>query len=189
MVGLSASRGRPSTGASRRKDACAAADCGPRSLPQISAALAGEVIALRLGNAGGQAVRFEIETEEASQVEVVGEQVVTLPVGSYYHLAVVGPDHFRFELVGCRDGRAAGVDVQARHTVRGVDLELRNGGPHEIQLHLRSRSNPGQEQRVRVAAGGAQPFRWPAARGAYDLEITTPDDETFHRRITGRTAR
>ncbi|MFC7340617.1 phospholipase domain-containing protein [Saccharopolyspora griseoalba] len=188
MGGLSANRGGPGAESPRRASTRSAAERRgakrPTSRPQVSGGLVEDAVVLRLGCVGERAARFEIETEAPSPVEVVGEKVVTVPVGGSYSVVVLGPEGFRVELSGSRDGWAAGVDVMARHTEDGADLELRNDGAHEINLHLRSRTPAGEEQHVRVAAGGAQPLRWPTTRGGYDLEITTPDDETFHRRIT-----
>ncbi|MCI2420485.1 phospholipase C, phosphocholine-specific [Saccharopolyspora sp. K220] len=159
--------------------------------PQVSGAVNGAVLALRLGNVGSSTVHFTVypyaeELAEPSHVDVRGEQVVNVPVREEYRLAVQGPNRFWFELSGSRGGRAAGVDVQTRHTPRGLALELRNGGPQDITLRLRSLGYTTHEEQVRVAAGGAQPLEWPSDRGWYDVEVTTSQDTSFRRRITGR---
>lgn len=159
--------------------------------PQVSGALDGETVALRLGNVGAASAHFAVypyagELPEPSHVDVLGEQVVTVPVRDEYRLAVQGPNRFWFELSGSRGGKAADVDVQTRHTDRGLALELRNGGRQDITLRLRSVGYTVHEEQVRVAAGGAQPLEWPTDQGWYDVEVTTPQDKTFCRRITGR---
>ncbi|MER7016059.1 phospholipase C, phosphocholine-specific [Saccharopolyspora sp. NPDC000359] len=159
--------------------------------PQVSGALNGEAVVLRLGNVGAASAHFAIypyagELSEPSHVDVLGEQVVSVPVGEEYRLAVQGPNRFWFELSGSRGGRAAGVDVQTRHTARGLALELRNGGEQDVTLRLRSLGYVVHEEQVRIAAGGAQPLEWPGDHGWYDVEITTPQDRTYRRRVTGR---
>ncbi|MER5390605.1 phospholipase C, phosphocholine-specific [Saccharopolyspora sp. NPDC002686] len=159
--------------------------------PQVSGAVDGESVALRLGNVGAASAHFAIypyagELPEPAHVDVLGEQVVTVPVRDEYRLAVQGPNRFWFELSGTRGGKAAGVDVQTRHTDRGLALELRNGGKQDITLRLRSVGYTVHEEQVRVAAGGAQPLDWPTDQGWYDVEITTSQDQTYRRRITGR---
>ena len=72
------------------------------------------------------------------------------------------------------------------HRPKGLARELRNGGQHGIMLRLRSLGYVVHEQQVRIAAGGAQPLQWPSDQGWYDVEITTPQDTTYRRRITGR---
>lgn len=162
------------------------------SQPQVGGVLDGEAVSLRLGCVGPGSARFTIRSRsgrpaEPSHVDVLGEKIVLVPVVSAdYHITIQGPGDLRFELTGSRDGHAAAVDVQVRHTARGLDLELRNDGPREIQLELRSLGHGEHEKRVDIAAGGAQPLGWPTEAGRYDVEVTTPQDTTFHRRITGR---
>ncbi|MFB9568296.1 phospholipase domain-containing protein [Saccharopolyspora hordei] len=177
----------------RRHPGCSGAawprGCASPYRPQVSGALHGEAVALRLGNASASSAHFAVHSGAGappSSVDVLGEAVVSVPVRDSYRLAVQGPDRFRFELSGSRTGEAAGVDVQARHTEHGLALELRNDGPQDITLRLRSVGHPGHEEQVRVAAGGAQPLAWPTHRGWYDVEITTPQDTTYRCRVTGR---
>jgi phospholipase C len=159
--------------------------------PQVSGLVNGESVSLRLGNVGAGSAHFAVyayagELAEPSHVDIRGEQVVKVPVREEYRLAVQGPNRFWFELSGSRSGRAAGVDVQTRHTARGLALELSNGGQQDITLRLRSLGYTNSEEQVRVAAGGAQPLEWPTDQGWYDVEITTSQDASFRRRITGR---
>ncbi|TDD82383.1 DUF756 domain-containing protein [Saccharopolyspora karakumensis] len=156
--------------------------------PQVGGVVVGETVSLRLGCVGPDFARFAIRTGhgEPHHVDVLGEKFVPVPVGSHYHCTIDGPEDLRMELSGSVDGRAAAIDVQARHAERGLRLELRNNGPHELRLDLRALAHAEHEDRVLVAAGGALPVFWPAPQGRYDLEVTAAEDETFHRRIAGR---
>lgn len=159
--------------------------------PQVSGVLDGETVALRLGNIGSRSAHFALYAydgalAEPSHVDVLGEEVLAVPVSEHYRLAVQGPNRFWFELAGSRAGRAARVDVHTRGTPRGLALELRNDGAEEVLLKLRSLGHAQHEHQVQVAAGGVEPVEWPTARGWYDVEITTPHDLAFRRRITGR---
>ncbi|MEV4731048.1 phospholipase domain-containing protein [Saccharopolyspora sp. NPDC049426] len=160
------------------------------SQPQVGGVVDGEAVSLRLGYVGPDFARFAIrnrhgEPVEPSHVDVLGEKFVAVPVTAHYQFTIEGPGDIRMELSGSLRGHAAAVDVQARHTERGLTLELRNNGPHEVVLDLRALAHAEHEKRIRVAAGGAVPLIWPAPHGHYGLEVTAAEDETFHRRIVG----
>lgn len=156
--------------------------------PQVGGVVVGETVSLRLGCVGSDFARFAIRTGdgEAHHVDVLGEKFVPVPVAAHYHCTIEGPGDIRMELSGSPGGRAAAIDVQARHTDPGLRLELRNNGPHELALDLRALAHAEHEKHVLVAAGGALPVFWPAPQGRYDLAVTAAEDETFHRRIVGR---
>lgn len=161
------------------------------SQPQVGGVVDGEAVAVRLGYVGPDFARFAIHDRrggpaEPWHVDVLGEKFVPIPVTGRYHVTVEGPGDLRMELRGSLLGSAAAVDVQARHTARGLALELRNNGSHEVRLDLRALAHAEHEKRVQVAAGGALPLLWPAPHGHYDLEVTASGDETFHRRILGK---
>lgn len=158
------------------------------SQPQVGGVVVGETVSLRLGCSRPGFARFAIRTShgEPHHVDVLGEKFVPVPVASRYRCAIDGPEDLRMELSGSLDGRAAAIDVQARHTDRGLRLELRNNGQHELQLDLRALVHVEHEKHVLVAAGGALPVFWPAPQGRYDLEVTAAEGETFHRRIAGK---
>lgn len=156
--------------------------------PQVGGVVVSETVSLRLGCVGPGFARFAIGTGhgEPHHVDVLGEKFVPVPVTSHYHCTIDGPEDLRMVLSGSVDGRAAAIDVQARHTDRGLRLELRNNGLHELQLDLRALAHVEHEKSIRVAAGGALPVFWPAPQGHYDLEVTSAEDEIFHRRIVGK---
>ncbi|SFS33336.1 protein of unknown function [Saccharopolyspora flava] len=167
---------------------------GPASASQPSVGgvvVDGRSIALRLGYVGSDFARFAIRAGGGSAapclVDVLGEKYVTIPVAARYRVAVEGPSDIRMELGGSLGGSASRVDVQARHTARGLVLELRNNGLHEVGLDLRARAHADHETSVRLAGGGALPLFWPVPDGHYDLEVTSPEDDAFHRRVRGKT--
>ncbi|MDI2028307.1 DUF756 domain-containing protein [Saccharopolyspora sp. TS4A08] len=175
-------------GSSRPDPAALDTAAGAASLPQVGGVVDGEVVALRLGYVGPDFARFAVRggSAEPLHVDVLGEKYVPVRFGGDYHVVVEGPGGIRMELSGSQRGHAAAVDVQARHTERGLALELRNGGPHEVQLELRALAHIEHETHVQVAAGGALPLFWPAPHGHYDLEAVVAEDATFHRRILGK---
>lgn len=164
--------------------------------PAVSALLTpqGE-IDLRLANSGAGSAHFAVysyagEFDEALHVDVRGEHAETVGLkGDTYELSVQGPNRFWFELGGSRKGRAAGVDVLSQPMPRngGLRLELRNVSAQPVTLQLRALGYaPGLSREVKVPASGAHTLEWPTDHGWYDVEVTTTQDQTFRRRITGR---
>ncbi|GAA2781788.1 phosphocholine-specific phospholipase C [Saccharopolyspora taberi] len=160
--------------------------------PLVSGAVDGGGLPLRLGNSGSASAHFAIygykgEFGEPLHVDVKGEHVEAVKIGEDYDLAVQGPNRFWFELSGSRKGKAAGVDVRTNPARGGLSVELRNSGGETITLRLRALGYaPGEEREVRLAAGGADTLVWPTDQGWYDVEVTTAQDRSFRRRVTGR---
>ena len=162
--------------------------------PEVSGVLTpqGE-LALRLSNRGSESAHFAVypyaeEFKEPLHVGVLGEHAENIKIGDKYDLAVQGPNRFWFELAGSRTGRAAGIGVRTLPESRTGELrlELRNNGGEDVVLHLRPLGYiPGQGNDVRVPAGTSQTVPWPTDHGWYDVEVTTPQDTDFRRRITG----
>lgn len=66
-------------------------------------------------------------------------------------------------------------------------LELRNTGTEDVVLRARAIGYaPDESEDVQVPAGGVAGLDWPTDQGWYDVEVTTAQDPSFRRRVTGR---
>ncbi|MEV4644824.1 phosphocholine-specific phospholipase C [Saccharopolyspora sp. NPDC049357] len=163
--------------------------------PEVSGTLTPQGdLTLRLANRGTASAHFAVypytgEFKEPLHVDVRDEHVATVKAGDDYQLAVQGPNRFWFELAGSRDGRAAGVDVRSvpNGRTRELRLEFRNAGTEDVVLRARALGYaPDESEDVRVPAGGVAGLDWPTDQGWYDVEVTTAQDPSFRRRVTGR---
>ncbi|MEB3366407.1 phosphocholine-specific phospholipase C [Saccharopolyspora mangrovi] len=163
--------------------------------PEVSATLTRQGdLTLRLANRGTASAHFAVypyagEFKEPLHVDVRDEHVATVKAGDTYQLAVQGPNRFWFELAGSRKGRAAGVDVRSLPDARTGELrlEFRNAGTEDVVLQARALGYaPDARQEIRVPAGGVTGLAWPTDQGWYDVEVTTTQDASFRRRVTGR---
>ncbi|MET3142351.1 UNVERIFIED_ORG: hypothetical protein ABIB13_002066 [Arthrobacter sp. UYEF2] len=149
---------------------------------------------LGLGNSANQSTHFTVygyagEFTEPRHFDVVGKQEVQIPLpGGIFDLIVTGPNRFQHELKGTTAGAAAGVDVAVagRRGKKDVELELSNDGPSTVTLVLKSLQYVDGTENLTLKSGHRKKLGWLAAEGWYDVEITSPDDASFRRRLTGR---
>ncbi|MBC7631734.1 phosphocholine-specific phospholipase C [Aeromicrobium sp.] len=163
--------------------------------PSVSASVERGQLALVLANGGRQALSFTVYPYTGGPADPVfvpvergREQLRVEPLDGRWDLAVQGPNGFWCELAGSLAGRAAGVDVRAsaRPWRSGLALELVNGSRHAVSLLLEPGDYSGQRRLVRLRPGGREDLPWPTDRGWHDIQITSPDDDSFRRRLTGR---
>lgn len=151
-------------------------------------------IALTLANAGTSSTHFTLygyagELTEPRHVDVLGRQNVDLPVASgAFDVVVTGPNRYQYELKGTTAGEAFGVDVtvNGRRGRKDVELELRNNGTATVSLGLKSLQYADGVETVTLKPGHTRKIGWETLNGWYDLEITSAEDTTFRRRLTGR---
>lgn len=162
--------------------------------PQISAVVQSENIALSLGNNGSQSTHFTVygyaaQVTEPQHFDVLGQRNVQFPITSgAFDLIVTGPNRFQYELKGTTAGPAVGVDVSAtgRRGIKDVVLELSNKGTETVTVLLSSLQYTESSDEVKLKAGHTKKIGWETLEGWYDVEITSPDDPDFRRRLTGR---
>lgn len=162
--------------------------------PQVSAAVQPGKITLALANSGARSTHFTIygykgEVTEPRHVDVLGSQKVELPVPSgEFDVVVTGPNRYHYELKGSTAGAAAGVDltVNGRRGNQAVELELRNDGTATVTLRIESLQYADGNDTVKLKPGQTRKIGWETLQGWYDLQVTSPDDATFRRRLTGR---
>ncbi|WP_328995342.1 phospholipase C, phosphocholine-specific [Kribbella sp. NBC_01245] len=160
--------------------------------PEASGVLAGETLRLRLANRGTAAAHFAIypyggELVAPAHLDVRGERVEEIAVTGPYELAVQGPNRFWLELAGSTTGDAAGLDVRLG-TVwgrSGLELLLVNTSPRPIAVRVKSLGFGAKDQRVELRGRQTRALSWPTDQGWYDVEVTSPQDPSYRRRLTG----
>ncbi len=164
-------------------------------MPAASAAVLGESLRVEVANEGDREAAFTVypfvgglSRPEFVTVRRNRRQGVVVPAhDGRWDVVVQGPDRFWFEAAGSSGGRARGVDVRPETAPgRGqVRLSMVNTGSTPVAVVLESDA-PASHRRIVLPPGARQRVNWPADHGWYDVEVTSPDDETFRRRLTGR---
>ncbi|ABM09116.1 phosphocholine-specific phospholipase C [Paenarthrobacter aurescens] len=163
--------------------------------PQVSAKVQRGGIALALANSGTSSTHFTIygyagEVTEPRHADVLGNQTVDLPVAASgaFDVVVTGPNRYQYELKGTTAGAASGVDVtvNGRRGNKAVELEVRNNGTEPVTLKLESLQYADSQDNVKLKPGHTKKIGWETLNGWYDLEVTSAEDTTFRRRLTGR---
>lgn len=162
--------------------------------PQVSAAVQPGKITLALANSGTRSTHFTIygytgEVTEPRHLDVRGNQKVELPVPSgEFDVVVTGPNRYHYELKGSTAGVAAGVDVtvNGQRGNKAVELEVRNNGTATVTLRLESLQYADGNDTVKLKPGQNRKIGWETLQGWYDLQVTSPEDASFRRRLTGR---
>ena len=162
--------------------------------PQVSAAVQPGKITLALANSGTRSTHFTIygytgEVTEPRHLDVRGNQKVELPVPSgEFDVVVTGPNRYHYELKGSTAGVAAGVDVtvNGQRGNKAVELEVRNNGAATVTLRLESLQYADGNDTVKLKPGQNRKIGWETLQGWYDLQVTSPEDASFRRRLTGR---
>ena len=103
-------------------------------------------------------------------------------------MIVTGPNRYQYELKGTTAGAAAGVDVTVNgpRGKKAVEIELRNNGAKTVQLNIAALQYVGDADQQVLKPGQKKKIGWQTLQGWYDVEITSPDDSSFRRRLTGR---
>jgi phospholipase C len=164
--------------------------------PSVSASVASGSLEVVLANGGAQTASFTVYPYAGAPtgptfVPVAGrsrEELRVTPLLGRWDLVVQGPNRFWCELAGSLPGRAAGIDVRPS-TLRlrsSLSLDLVNDRRHAVTLVVEPEAYDGRRRVVRLRAGGRESLQWPTDRGWYDVVVTSPDDDTFRRRLTGR---
>jgi phospholipase C len=162
--------------------------------PQVSATVQPGQIAVALANKGTRSAHFTVygymgETAEPRHVDVLGSQDVQLPLTSgSFDVVVTGPNRYQYELKGTTAGAASGVDVTVtgRRGKKSVELEVRNNGTAAVTLQLESLQYADNNETVKLKPGHTKNIRRETLNGWYDLQVTSTDDASFRRRLTGR---
>ncbi|SEI44018.1 phospholipase C [Arthrobacter sp. yr096] len=162
--------------------------------PQVSATVRPGKLALALDNSGTRSAHFTVygyagEVSEPRHVDVLGSQKVELPVASgTFDVVVTGPNRFQYELTGTTTGAASGVDVtvKGRRGKKAVELELRNDGTETLTLQLESLQYAPNNHTVKLKPGHTKKVGWDTLAGWYDIQVTSAEDSSFRRRLTGR---
>jgi phospholipase C len=158
--------------------------------PTVSGFVAGSKLKLRLGNKADEAAHFAIypyggELPAPAHLDVRGQLFTDVPVSGPYELAVQGPNRFWVELAGSVEGAAAGLDVRVSKTGTSLHVELENTGTKPLSVKLKSRGFGARTINQDVRGRQTRTLTWPTDQGWYDLEVTTAEDPTYRRRLTG----
>ncbi|MEV8019361.1 phosphocholine-specific phospholipase C [Streptomyces sp. NPDC086554] len=153
-------------------------------------------LTVRLRNGGSSSAHFALypyaaEFKTPLHQDVVREGSWTVPVAKdAYAFTITGPNGFRREFAGGKDGSA---QLASAITRREIHLTLANRGREELvftvkplgyvdEADVRSRTRT-----VRVKAGSSRTVAWPTGdeHGWYDVEITAAGEPAFRRRLMG----
>lgn len=162
--------------------------------PRVSANVKQGKINLALGNSGSRSTHFTVygyagEVSEPLHTDVTGSRTVELPVAAgTFDVVVTGPNRYQYELKGTTAGAAAGVDVAVtgRRGKKAVELEVRNTGSAAVTVSLESLQYSAGKETVKLKPGQSRKIGWDTANGWYDLQVTSTEDGSFRRRLTGR---
>jgi phospholipase C len=158
--------------------------------PSVSGFVAEGKLMLAVSNGGAEAAHFAIypyggELPAPAHVDVRREHAETIAVAGPYELAVQGPNRFWAELAGSADGAAAGLDVRARQHESSLELELVNLSSKPLTLKVKSRGYGSKTVPVELRGKQTRTLPWPTDQGWYDVEVTTAEDTSYRRRLTG----
>ncbi|MFG1622850.1 phosphocholine-specific phospholipase C [Kribbella sp. NPDC049227] len=158
--------------------------------PSVSGFVADGKLMLALGNDGDQAAHFAIypyggELPLPAHVDVRRSHVEKIAVGGPFELAVQGPNRFWAELAGSVDGPAAGLDVRTGRHGNELELELVNTSRKSLTVKLKARGYGSKTVTIELRGKQNRSLSWPTDHGWYDVEVTSPDDTSYRRRLTG----
>ncbi|WP_241983310.1 phospholipase domain-containing protein [Cryobacterium tagatosivorans] len=162
--------------------------------PQVSARAHPAGVTMALKNTGSRSTHFTLysyagEYAVPQHFDVQKRLSVDVPVkNGKFDLAVSGPNGFQYELAGTSAGPAVGVDASITDDREAGDVELAvsNTGSVAVTLTFTSLQYVSHAHTQVLRPGQRKKLSWPALNGWYDVEISTPEDTSFRRRLTGR---
>ncbi|WP_405065652.1 phospholipase C, phosphocholine-specific [Kribbella sp. NBC_01510] len=158
--------------------------------PSASGLVADGKLMLALGNEGAEPAHFAIypyggELPAPAHVDVKRSQVEKIPVDGPFEVAVQGPNRFWVELAGSVDGAAAGLDVRADRHGDSLELELVNTSRKPLTVKVNALGYGSKTVTIELRGKQTRSLSWPTDHGWYDVEVTTTDDTSYRRRLTG----
>ncbi|WP_107058945.1 phosphocholine-specific phospholipase C [Streptomyces sp. NRRL B-1347] len=153
-------------------------------------------LTVRLRNGGRRSAHFalypyagEFPIPQHQDVRHEGRWSVPLR-GDAYRFTVTGPNGFRREFAGGKDGVAA---LSSAITRRELHLTVANRGKEPLVFTVKPLGYVDEDdvrrrtRTVRVRPGSSRTLAWRTSdeRGWYDVEVTAAGDETFRRRLMG----
>ncbi|MGW1347243.1 phosphocholine-specific phospholipase C [Kribbella sp. NPDC002412] len=158
--------------------------------PSVSGFVADGKLTLTLGNKGAESAHFAIysyggELPAPQHVDVRRDRVESIAVDGPYEFAVQGPNRFWAELAGTADGAAAGLDVRAKQDGKSLELLLVNTSRKPLTLKVNARGYGSKTVTVELRGKQTRELDWPTDHGWYDVEVTTAEDTSYRRRLTG----
>ena len=111
-------------------------------------------------------------------LDVERDHTIELGVGpSGYDVAVQGPNRFWFEATGSAAGAAAEIEVGSHRTSSAQRLQL--------VLTVSGLAYTDRSEQITLRGHQRRVVPWPTDQGWYDVEVLSPDDDSFRRRLTG----
>ena len=158
--------------------------------PSVSGLVADGKLMLALGNEGAEPAHFAIypyggELPAPAHLDVKRSQVEKIAVDGPFEVAVQGPNRFWVELAGSVDGAAAGLDVRAERLGDSLDLELVNTSRKPLTVKVNALGYGSKTVTIELRGKQTRSLSWPTDHGWYDVEVTTPDDTSYRRRLPG----
>ena len=149
---------------------------------------------LGLRNRGRQAAHFVIYRYDDDialplHLDIERDHTEALGVsGGGYDIAVQGPNRFWYEPSGDANAAAAGIEVgtEGEGFSRRLHIELANHGDRSVTLSVRGHAYSDRIEEVTARPRQRRRLSWTTDQGWYDVEVTTPADPSFRRRLTGR---
>ncbi|MGV2919354.1 phosphocholine-specific phospholipase C [Streptomyces alfalfae] len=156
----------------------------------------GGALTVRLRNGGRSSAHFALypyagEFPAPQHQDVVRKGAWTVPVaGDRYDFTITGPNGFRREFKGGKEG---GARLTSAITRREIHLTLANRGRRELVFTVRPLGYVDEDdvrsrtRTVRVRPGSSRTVAWRTEdeHGWYDVEVTADSDKAFHRRLMG----
>ncbi len=124
---------------------------------------------------------FDVSDRHIETVQLAGDE---------YRITVTGPNRFRRDFAGDRNGEAALVRVTSAADEKALTLSITLDNTHgsaALPFTIEAQAYGGGSKQVGVVSGGQTTVLWDAtlAHGWYDLLITTTRDTSFQRRLMG----
>lgn len=163
--------------------------------PEVSSRVTDAELLLTLANRAATSTHFTVYSftgVPATPVHVDvagGQKEVRIPlVGGAYRVSVQGPNRFWVDLAGTASGAAAHVAVglEPRMFGKKAHLQVGNEGSNRIAVEIADERYGSERRTVQLSGRGTRTQPWHLDEGWYDVTITSPDDPTFTRRLTGR---
>ncbi|MFD7158734.1 phosphocholine-specific phospholipase C [Kribbella sp. NPDC059898] len=168
--------------------------------PSVSGSVADGKLMLALSNHGAQSAHFtvypyggelpapthyDVHHEATARTPGDTPTLVEIPVDGPFELAVQGPNRFWVEVAGSSAGVAAGLDVRIENRAGALQIHLVNTSRKQLTVKLKARDYTEKATTLELRGKQSCPLFWPTDHGWYDVEVTTPDDPTYRRRLTG----